>query len=347
MSEIQNIRLTETVQKGGCAAKLPAGQLRDILKKLKLRKPEPLLVGTEHMDDACLWDLGDGRSLVQTLDFFTPIVDDAADFGAIAAANALSDVYAMGGEPKIALSILAFPAQTLPLELLEPLLRGAVEKVHEAGACLAGGHTIDDDTLKFGLSVTGFVRNDRAWTNSGARPGDSLILTKALGTGTLTSALKRRELDERYLPPLLDSMKLLNRAPELLEGITVHAATDITGFGLAGHSLQVARASGVHLSFHVEAIPLLPGALACLEKGILNRAHRTNFDYVKSEARLEGLAEAYRWLLMDPQTSGGLLLSIPAREAASAVVKLRGRFPATAIVGEVLPEIAEAKISAQ
>jgi selenide,water dikinase len=185
----EEIRLTETVQKGGCAAKLPAGQLRDLIGRLGLRKPPELLVGTEHMDDACLYDLGDGRSLVQTLDFFTPIVDDARDFGAIAAANALSDVYAMGGDPKIALSILAFPTKTLPIELLEPLLGGAVEKVHEAGACLAGGHTIDDDTLKFGLSVTGFVRNDRAWTNSGVKAGDSLILTKALGTGTLTSAL--------------------------------------------------------------------------------------------------------------------------------------------------------------
>lgn len=335
MSEISQIKLTETVQKGGCAAKLPAGQLRDILKKLNLEKPSSLLVGTEHMDDACLWDLGDGSSLVQTLDFFTPIVDDAEDFGAIAAANALSDVYAMGGQPKIALSILAFPAQTLPIELLEPLLRGAVGKVQEAGACLAGGHTIDDDTLKFGLSVTGFVKNKKAWTNSGAKPGDSLILTKALGTGTLTSALKRRELEEKYLSPLLASMKQLNRAPELLEGITVNAATDITGFGLAGHSLQMARASGARIEIQTSALPLLPGTMECLSLGILNRAHRTNFDYVKSEAVLDGLTDAQRWLLMDPQTSGGLLLAVPAGEAAKALERLRARFPASARVGEV------------
>lgn len=332
------IRLTETVQKGGCAAKLPAGQLRDILGKLNLQRPPALHVGTEHMDDACLWSLGDGTSLVQTLDFFTPIVDDARDFGAIAAANALSDVYAMGGAPKIALSILAFPAQTLPLELLEPLLQGAVEKIHEAGACLAGGHTIDDDTLKFGLSVTGFVRSDRAWANSGAQPGDALILTKALGTGTLTSALKRRELDEAHLEPLLASMKQLNRAPELLEGIPVHAATDITGFGLAGHSLQMARASRVRIRFDARALPVLPGAMECLEKGVLNRAHRTNFDYVRGEVHLDGMVEARKWLMMDPQTSGGLLLAVPKAQAAAALERLRSRFPVSAVVGEVLAD---------
>jgi selenide,water dikinase len=334
----RKILLTETVQKGGCAAKLPAGQLRELLKKLALKRPPSLTVGTEHMDDACLWDLGNGQSLVQTLDFFTPIVDDAYDFGAIAAANALSDVYAMGGTPKIALSILAFPSQTLPLELLEPLLQGAVDKIHEAGACLAGGHTIDDDTLKFGLSVTGFVPTGHAWTNAGARPGDALILTKALGTGTLTSALKRRELGEQYLQPLLGSMKQLNRVPELLTGVEVHAATDITGFGLAGHALQLARASGVTLSFRATALPILPGAGECLEKGILNRAHKTNFDYTRDEISASGLSEGKRWLLMDPQTSGGLLLAVPWNAASSALERIRPAFPAAAIVGEALED---------
>ncbi len=332
----KTIRLTETVQKGGCAAKLPAGQLRAILQKLRINKPPQLLVGTEHMDDACLWDLGSGQSLVQTLDFFTPIVDDAYDFGAIAAANALSDVYAMGGHPKIALSILAFPSQTLPIELLEPLLQGALDKVHEAGACLAGGHTIDDDTLKFGLAVTGFVPTSGAWTNAGAQPGDALLLTKPLGTGTLTSALKRRELDEKYLPPLLASMKQLNRVPELLEAGDVHAATDITGFGLAGHALQMARASKVSFTITVSALPVLPGAMECLKKEILNRAHKTNSDYVQNEISTEGLAPDARWLLMDPQTSGGLFLSVPKARAAAVVEKLRSAFPAVAIVGEVI-----------
>jgi selenide,water dikinase len=331
----QPIRLTETVQKGGCAAKLPAGQLRAVLKGLELQRPPELRVGTEHMDDACLYDLGDGRSLVQTLDFFTPIVDDPYDFGAIAAANAISDVYAMGGTPKTALSILAFPSMTLPIELLSPLLRGAADKVHESGACLAGGHTIDDDTLKFGLSVTGFVDNTRAWTNAGARVGDVLILTKALGTGTLTSALKRRELSDEFLAPLLDSMKQLNRAPELLDGIDVHAATDITGFGLAGHSLQVARASNVRIRFNMKALPLLPGAQAGLEKGILNRAHRTNFEYVRDEGDFSTLPDWQRSLLMDPQTSGGLLLAVALKDAATVLERLKGRFPHATVVAQV------------
>lgn len=333
MSELdsKSIRLTETVQKGGCAAKLPAGQLRDILKKLGLKKPPSLSVGTEHMDDACLWDLGNGQSLVQTLDFFTPIVDDAYEFGAIAAANALSDVYAMGGAPKIALSILAFPSLTLPIELLEPLLKGAVAKIEEAGACLAGGHTIDDDTLKFGLSVTGFVATHRAWTNAGAKPGDVLILTKALGTGTLTSALKRRELSAEHLAPLIASMQQLNRVPELLADFSVHAATDITGFGLAGHALQMARASGVDFSIRLQRLPTLPGAVAYIERGILNRAHKTNWDYVQNEV---SVPEHAKWLTVDPQTSGGLLLAVPKKDAEAIVGRLKEKFPATSLIGE-------------
>jgi len=332
----RKILLTETVQKGGCAAKLPAGQLRAILQKLKLQRPEALAIGTEHMDDACLWELGNGQSLVQTLDFFTPIVDDAYDFGAIAATNAISDVYAMGGLPKIALSILAFPSMTQPIELLEPLLQGAVDKIHEAGACLAGGHTIDDDTLKFGLSVTGFVATGKGWANSGSKPGDQLILTKALGTGTITSALKRREHEAAHVDAAISSMKQLNRAPELLAGITVNAATDITGFGLAGHALQMARASGVDFTIRTGALPSLPGALAYLEKGILNRAHKTNHDYVEGEVSLEGLSDPAKWLVMDPQTSGGLLLSVPKEQARAAVERLKAKFPFTAIIGEAV-----------
>lgn len=352
----RQIKLTETVQKGGCAAKLPAGQLRAILQKLNLQRPKELAVGTEHMDDACLWDLDYGPgaaeprqkiSLVQTLDFFTPIVDDAYDFGAIAAANAISDVYAMGGTPKIALSILAFPSMTQPIELLEPLLQGAVDKIHEAGACLAGGHTIDDDTLKFGLSVTGFVPTGRGWANSGAKPGDVLLLTKALGTGTITSALKRREHAEEHVLAAIESMKQLNRAPELLEGEEIHAATDITGFGLAGHALQMARASNVAFTLHASKLPALPGALACIEKGILNRAHKTNADYVKDEVDSAALPETLRWLLVDPQTSGGLLLSVPKARAAEITAKLRGRFPYVTEIGEVAEYKAGPRVTAK
>ncbi len=340
MSELdpKSIRLTETVKKGGCAAKLPAGQLKNILQKLNIKKLPELSVGTENMDDACLWDLkdlGTGLSLVQTLDFFTPIVDDAFDFGSIAAANALSDVYAMGGYPKIALSILAFPTHHLPLEILSSLMGGAIEKIEEAGACLAGGHTIDDDTLKFGLSVTGFVETKNTWKNMGAKPGDVLILTKGIGTGTLTTALKNRELKEEYFAPLIASMKQLNNAPELLNGIKVNAATDITGFGLAGHLLQMARASGVQIILNVDDVPLLPGTLWSLGEENLNRAHGTNFDYVKNDLNTENLSAIHQGILTDPQTSGGLLLVIPEQLAKAAVEKLIGRFQQTKIIGKI------------
>lgn len=332
--KFSEIKLTETVKKGGCAAKLPAGELRKILKNLALPTPEQLVVGTETLDDACLWDLGENY-LIQTLDFFTPIVDDPKAFGAIAAANALSDVYAMGGAPKICLTILAFPSATLPLEILNPLMEGALEKISEAGACLAGGHSIDDETLKLGFSVSGFVPKSLAWKNSGAKAGDVLILTKALGTGTLTSAMKSKKAEPHWEASAIESMTQLNRAPELLEGITVNAATDITGFGLAGHAMQMAEASQKTLIFSSESLPRLPGAMVSLEKEILNRAHRTNWEYVKEKTVYRNLAEPLRWLTVDPQTSGGLLLSVGKKQAEEALNRLKNRFPSSQIIGEV------------
>ena len=330
------IKLTETVQKGGCAAKLPAGTLRQFLGGLQMKRPPELVVGTENLDDACLYELGGGTALVQTLDFFTPIVDDAEDFGAIAAANAISDVYAMGGKPVTALSILAFPSQTLPLDLLEPLMRGALSKIEESGACLAGGHTIDDETLKLGFSVTGLVKTSEAWRNDGARPGDALILTKGLGTGTITTALKIREAKPEWIEAAVSSMKQLNRTEGLLSGIDVHAATDVTGFGLAGHGLQVARASKVGFEIRLADLPVLPGARECIEEGeMLNRAHKTNGEYTQTECSWSEGAGWARWLTLDPQTSGGLLLSVPADQAARAVEQLKARFPRTAQIGSV------------
>lgn len=330
-----SIRLTETVQKGGCAAKLPAGELSKVLKSLKLFRPAELIEGAENLDDAALWDLKDGRYLIQTLDFFTPMVDDPFDFGAIAAVNALSDVYAMGGEPKTAMTILAFPTKTISMEILADLLRGAVSKIEESGACLVGGHSIDDDTLKLGFSVSGFVDRDRAWKNSGLRPGDVLILTKALGTGTLSSAIKNKVAEVAWIEAAIESMKTLNRVPELLKGIGVHAATDITGFGLAGHVLQMAKASGVSVDISTAKLPLLPGAMKCLENGILNRAHKTNADYVKSDVEYGVLPEAMKYLTADPQTSGGLMLAVSERDVSSVLSRLTGNFPAAAVVGRV------------
>jgi len=329
------IRLTQTVKKGGCAAKLPAGELRKVLGALEMPLLPELKVGTEKLDDACLWDLGNGQFLVQTLDFFTPIVDDPRDFGAIAAANALSDVYAMGGEPRIALTILAFPASSLPLELLQPLMEGATDRIREAGACLAGGHSIDDETLKLGFSVSGFVSTADAWTNQGVRPGDALILTKGLGTGTITSALKADEAPEVSVKAAIASMKQLNRVRDLIPaGVKIHAATDITGFGLAGHAMQMAEASGVRMVLSAGVLPVLPGALELILEEWLNRAHKTNRDYTQEKVRYASDVPNERlWLSVDPQTSGGLLLALPEQDAERTLQSLRTRFGAAAIIG--------------
>lgn len=338
----EKILLTQTVKKGGCAAKLPAGELRKVLGSLKLKSPKELLVGTDTMDDAALWDLGDGRLMIQTLDFFTPIVDDAEDFGAIAAVNSISDVYAMGGEPKTALSILAFPMSVLPMELLEPLMRGAVERIEAAGACLAGGHSIDDDTLKLGFSVTGFVAKDRAWTNAGARAGDVLLLTKPLGTGTLMSALKGGEISEEAKSAAIKSMKTLNRSADLLTDVKVHSATDVTGFGLLGHLVQMMRASGTSATLDSAALPALPGALASLKEGWTNRAHVTNESYIREAVGFSPSVSAEAKLLaLDAQTSGGLLFAIPEKDADRALASLLTRFPDTVRIGTVAGKAAK------
>lgn len=335
------VRLTQTVQKGGCAAKLPARELRGALTQLEVElrrgRPKQLLVGTENMDDACVWDLDDGQLLLQTLDFFTPIVDDPYQFGQIAAANALSDVYAMGGTPRICLGILAFPTLTLPSSVLERIMAGALERIHEASACLAGGHTIDDETLKFGLSVSGFVDKHNLWTNNGALADDQLLLTKALGTGTITSALKSSRLAPEHLNEATHSMIQLNQVRDLLGSISVHSATDVTGFGLAGHALQMARASGTCFDININSLPCLPGAIEYLSQGVLNKAHRSNWDYVRPECECLDLSEPLRWLCMDPQTSGGLLLSVAAADAPTARERLSARFPYTKIIGQVRP----------
>jgi selenide,water dikinase len=332
----KSVRLTQTVKKGGCAAKLPAGELRKALAGFQLKRLPELHVGTETLDDACLWDLGGATYLVQTLDFFTPIVDDAFDFGAIAAANSLSDVYAMGGEPKTALTILAFPSLELPMELLGELMRGAITKIEEAGACLAGGHTIDDDTLKLGFSVSGFVEKSKVWKNSGAKEGDALILTKGLGTGTLTTALKADEAPPTGIREAIESMSQLNRVRDLLGGAEIHAATDITGFGLAGHAFQMAQASGVVFEIACAKLPVLPQALHSIENEYLNRAHHSNATYVKDAVcYAENISSTLRWLTVDPQTSGGLLLSLPKSQAETLVKRLNQRFPRASIIGEV------------
>jgi selenide, water dikinase len=331
------IRLTRTVTKGGCAAKLAAGSLRDLLAALPRREHPDLLVGHDLFDDAAVWRVNDDTVMIQTLDFFTPVVDDPRDFGSVAAANALSDVFAMGGTPTTALTILAYPLGTLPLEVLGEMMAGAAATIEEAGAYLVGGHSIEDDSLKLGFSVTGLTHPERLWRNSTAQPGDVLVLTKAVGTGTLAGARKNDEIDEATMAEAIASMRQVNRLdlPEHLHA-AVHAATDVTGFGLLGHALQLAQASGVTLRVEANAVPLLTGADDTLRRGILTKAHGSNTRYVQAHvAGRERLTEA-RWLaLVDPQTSGGLLLSVAPELAEALLEHARDRFPRAVVVGRV------------
>jgi len=337
METVKTIHLTQTVQKGGCAAKVAAVELRKILSQVRMPKAPPeLIVGTGTFDDAAIYRVNADVALVQTLDFFTPIVDSPRLFGKIAAANALSDVYAMGGKPATAMAIFAFPLALMEDAIAVEVLQGAAEVIEASGAALVGGHTIDDDTMKFGLSITGFVHPEKVWTNAGARPGDALILTKGLGTGTLTAALKREEATEADIDVGLQSMCQLNDiagvvSDELLSSI--HAATDVTGFGLAGHAFNLARSSQVSLEIEFKALPVLPRALEFLEKEFLTKAHRTNAEYVKTHTRFTDASKVMEQLVYDPQTSGGLLLSVDPSCADELLRALKTRFPMASRIG--------------
>lgn len=334
------IKLTQTVKKGGCAAKVPAMLLREILSGVTFPPKIPgVLVDGKHFDDAAIFKINDDISLVQTLDFFTPIVDSAFEFGAIAAANALSDVYAMGGKPKTCMAILAAPLATLEPSTIQEVLQGACEVMTKAQASLVGGHSIDDDTLKFGLSVTGVVNTQRIWTNEGARPGDVLILTKPLGTGTICAGIKKGDFNSIDSAEAIASMMRLNNIVDYLslhELEAIHAATDITGFGLAGHGYQLARASQVSLQLEDSKIPLFELTLSSLKKGNLTKAHGSNREYTKCALHFSRPVEEN--IYFDPQTSGGLLLSVSADAAEAIVEKLSLAFPKTSIIGKVLQQ---------
>jgi selenide,water dikinase len=345
----ESIALTQTVQKGGCAAKVAASELRKILSQVRFPQAHPaLLVDGGLFDDAAIYKINDETALVQTLDFFTPIVDTPKLFGRIAAANSLSDVYAMGGKPMTAMGILAFPLATMPESVIVDVMQGASDVINEAKANFVGGHSIDDDTLKFGLSVTGFVHPEKVWSNAKARPGDVLILTKALGTGTMTAALKRREATENEIEEALKSMAQLNNAVDFLTAdlmTAIHSATDITGFGLSGHSMQMAKASQVSMKFRFEALPKFGRALEFLEKSFLTKAHRSNAQYTAEATQLGALSDVQKLLLHDPQTSGGLLLSVQKDKAPEVLRHLQKGFAKAAIVGEVVAREASPQVS--
>lgn len=346
MQSNEGIRLTQTVQKGGCAAKVAAVELRKILSQVHFPPAPPeLKIDTGTFDDAAIFQINDQLSLVQTLDFFTPIVDTPKLFGRISAANALSDVYAMGGKPMTAMAIMAFPLATLDSSVAVDVLQGASDAIAESGAAFVGGHTIDDETLKFGLSVTGFVSPQRIWSNAGAQSGDILILTKPLGTGTLTAALKRGEATESDIRDGLESMCLLNDAisclgSELIPAI--HAATDITGFGLAGHALNLARSSHVSLEFDLSLLPRFEKALDFISRGYLTKAHRTNSEYVSEHIQFENQDRLFHQLVFDPQTSGGLLLAVDPLAAEAVISRLQRVFVRAQRIGVVRSQHAKA-----
>jgi selenide,water dikinase len=314
-----------------------------VLGKLPQGKDENVLVGFDKADDAGVYRLTPSLALVQTVDFFTPIVDDPFTFGEIAAANSLSDVYAMGGKPLSALSIVAYPAKG-DLETLEQILLGGFAKMQEAGCAVIGGHSIADDEIKFGYAVTGTIDPTRVLTNSGARPGDALILTKRLGTGVIATALKRGQASEESVAAAVDSMRTLNRrACEILVEFSgkhsnaVHSVTDITGFGLMGHGREMALGSGVTLEIDHRRVEPLPGALEAIRGGCVPGGLKNNQEFAScSVALAAGIPLEIETLLYDPQTSGGLLISLTASEAPALESALRAAGIPASVIGRVL-----------
>jgi selenide, water dikinase len=276
-----------------------------------------LIVGVSTSDDAGVFRLRDDLAIVNTVDFFTPIVDDPYTFGAISAANSLSDVYAMGGEPKTALNVVCFPQKDLDKEILVEILRGGVEKAEEAGVVVVGGHTVDDPEIKYGMAVTGIIDPRRVVRNVGAKPGDVIILSKPLGTGILATALKREKLGAEAYEAAVRSMAALNKsAAEAMLRRDVHAATDVTGFGLLGHAHEMAFGSGVTLEIEAEALPLLPDLDRLVADGHLTGGSKRNRAYLEGKVSVAAaVTPALREAAYDPQTSGGLLISLPARQA--------------------------------
>jgi len=306
------VKLTDLTACGGCAAKYPAAGLERLLAGLVPPEAEDLLVGLSPADDAAVYRLDDDRAIVFTLDFFPPLVDDAGDYGAIAATNALNDVFAMGGQPLVALSIAAFP-EDLPVELIAELFAAADTQVRAAGALLAGGHTIRDEEPKYGLAVVGTVHPDGIWSKAGARPGDALFLTKPLGTGLVLTGVKDGLLDARALERAIALMRTLNRASaDVLRPFLPSAVTDVTGFGLFGHAHEVADRSGVRIRLEADRLPALDGAREAARAGIRTGGDRRNREFAGPHLALDGADDALVALGYDPQTAGGLLVALPA-----------------------------------
>jgi selenide,water dikinase len=315
-------RLTSLSHGGGCGCKIAPGVLSEILKNSSnLPIPPQLLVGIETADDAAVYQLNDEQALIATTDFFMPIVDDPYDFGRIAATNAISDVYAMGGTPIMALGLVGMPINVLPLETIGAILRGGQEVCRDAGIPIAGGHSIDSVEPIYGLVVLGLIHPSRVKKNSGAKLGDVLILGKPLGVGILSAALKKEALSAQGYACMVAATTQLNKPGiELSKMNAVHAMTDVTGFGLLGHGLELARGAGLRMQLQLDQIPLLPGVLELAEQGMITGASGRNWDSYGAEVSLPAnISAAHKALLSDPQTSGGLLVAC-SPEAADAVL---------------------------
>lgn len=332
------VKLTQQVKAGGCASKLPPGSLATVLAKLPAQHDDNLLVGFDTSDDAGVYRISSTQALVQTVDFFTPLVDDPFTFGQIAAANALSDVYAMGGTPVSALALVCFP-QEGDLDVLGDIMRGGLSMMKQANCVVVGGHSVRDPEIKFGYAVTGLIDPARIYSNTGARPGDDLILTKPLGTGVITTALKQGKAKPEWVEAAAGSMTTLNReAAEIIQQFDAHGMTDVTGFGLMGHGREMALGSKVTLEIEVDRLQVLKGAAEAIELGAIPGGLNNNRDFAECLV-IDGpelkISDTMRRLLYDPQTSGGLLVSIERSQADRCVGDLRAHGLRAARIGRV------------
>jgi selenide,water dikinase len=345
MSDVKTVRLTETVKAGGCASKLSPAVLDAVLRKLPRQSDPNVLVGFDHADDAGIYQIGPGTALVQTVDFFTPMVDDPYTFGQIAATNALSDVYAMGGRPITALAHVCFPANG-DLDVLEQIMAGGLSKMKEAGCSVIGGHSVRDEETKFGYSVTGLIDPKKVLTNGGALAGDRLLFTKALGTGVISTAIKKGAAGQSWIDAAVESMTTLNKtAAEVINsgrvgtsGFSVHAMTDVTGFGLIAHTREMAMASNVAVRLFASRIPVLEGALECVRAGHIPGGLKANREFAECVVGYEeGIPDDIKTILFDPQTAGGLLISVAPEDSIDLERALNAAGVPAVEIGEVLP----------
>jgi selenide, water dikinase len=335
-----NSDLLKFAEHGGCSSKIPPKQLEEILRHLPIPEDPDILVNIDTHDDAGVYKISDDLAIVFTTDFFPPVCSDPYEFGQIAAANSISDVYAMGGKPVLALNIIMFPSSKLSAEVYGQILKGGYDKAREAGVKIIGGHTIDDTPPKYGLAVVGFAHPQRLTTNAGAKPGDSLILTKPVGSGIILAGHRLGMTSRINLKQTLENMKLLNRSgAEIMKKYEITGATDITGFGLAGHALKMARASNVSINLRMKAVPLLEATLRLVNDGCIPGSCFTNLEYAESDTSFSGsINYDLRMIAFDAQTSGGLLICVNAAKAEEMLVDLKAvGLSRSAIIGNVIP----------